>query len=291
MRSIVLSTFVVVGLASAVMAQTVSLAPDRTDMRTVTITANAPIFLVPDSSRTPLRVAVMGSRLGLIKAEGDWFNVEFRDPQFGTRVGYVEKKYARENLPDLQPMDLSIRETVNAPTTSSRDESRQRDRPTPATPSRSPGQLNAHRREGFWFSAGLGRGWLGCEDCDGERLGGLSGGLTFGGTLTPRVLLGVGTTGWTKAAFGERLSLGTLDLRLRFYPSTNSGFFITGGLGAGSISFAGESEFGAGAVLGLGMDLRVGSNVSITPFLNGFAMASSNLDANVGQMGLAITVH
>jgi hypothetical protein len=31
--------------------------------------------------------------------------------------------------------------------------------------------------------------------------------------------------------------------------------------------------------------------VSLTPYWNGFAMSSSNTDANVGQVGLGITVH
>ena len=39
------------------------------------------------------------------------------------------------------------------------------------------------------------------------------------------------------------------------------------------MSFAGESEFGVGLMLGLGWDIRVGRNVSLTPFWNGFAMS------------------
>jgi hypothetical protein len=135
-------------------------------------------------------------------------------------------------------------------------------------------------REGFWFNAGLGIGSLGCEDC-GERENGLSGG----------VLLGVGTTGWAKSEAGETLTVGTLDARLRFYPARKSGFFVTGGLGLGAIRFAGESEYGLGLVLGVGWDIRVGRNVSLTPFYNGFAMRSDLADANVGQLGIGITIH
>src|SRR5262249_14853744 len=119
---------------------------------------------------------------------------------------------------------------------------------------------------------------------------GLSGGLSLGGTISPRVLLGVGTTGWARSYLGETLTVGTLDARLRFYPSVSSGVFITGGLGAGSVTFAGENELGVGAVLGLGWDVRVGRKVSLTPFWNGFAMQSSTLDANVGQIGLGVTI-
>ncbi|MEQ1909374.1 MAG: hypothetical protein ABMA15_11155 [Vicinamibacterales bacterium] len=63
------------------------------------------------------------------------------------------------------------------------------------------------------------------------------------------------------------------------------------GLGLGSISVDGESEVGVGSVLGLGWDIRVGRKVSLTPFWNGFAVATSSDDANVGQLGLGITVH
>lgn len=44
-------------------------------------------------------------------------------------------------------------------------------------------------------------------------------------------------------------------------------------------------------LLGLGFDVRVGRNVSLTPFWNGFAVRSPNADANVGQLGVGITVH
>lgn len=92
-----------------------------------------------------------------------------------------------------------------------------------------------HARKGFWFNGGLGYGSLGCDNCDG-REGGLSGGLALGGTLSQKFLLGVGTTGWTKSEGGATLTVGTLDARVRFYPSATGGFFLTGGLGVGSIS-------------------------------------------------------
>jgi hypothetical protein len=150
-------------------------------------------------------------------------------------------------------------------------------------------------REGFWFNMGLGYGVLGCKNCDGT-INGLTGGLVFGGTLTPRFLLGVGTTGWTKSEGGATLTVGTLDARLRFYPSATGNFFLTGGVGAGTISgevvgFGSASETGVGIVLGLGYDLRLGQSASITPFWNGFAIQTSNADANVGQLGLGLTFH
>jgi hypothetical protein len=55
--------------------------------------------------------------------------------------------------------------------------------------------------------------------------------------------------------------------------------------------FGNGSEMGWGVVLGLGYDIRISNNISLTPFWNGFAVKSSNLDANVGQLGLSITTH
>jgi len=41
----------------------------------------------------------------------------------------------------------------------------------------------------------------------------------------------------------------------------------------------------------VGWDIRVGRNVSLTPFWNGFAMANDIADANVGQIGIGVTIH
>ena len=150
-------------------------------------------------------------------------------------------------------------------------------------------------RQGFWFNVGLGYGSLGCQDCSG-REGALSGGLAIGGTLSPKVVIGVGTNGWTKSEGGATLTAGTLTALIRFYPSASGGFFLLGGLGAGTVKvgisgFGSGSETGVGALLGLGYDFRVGDNVSLTPFWNGFAVNTSNTDANVGQIGVGVTVH
>ena len=154
---------------------------------------------------------------------------------------------------------------------------------------------NAQVRDGFWFSGGLGFGTLGCDNC-GSRTNGLSGGLSLGGTITPRFLLGVGSEAWTRTEQGATLTVGTLDARVRFYPSTTGGFFLTGGLGVGSVTgslvgFGSSTETGLGMIFGLGYDVRVAKNTSITPYWNGFAMRNSNTNANVGQLGLAITLH
>lgn len=154
---------------------------------------------------------------------------------------------------------------------------------------------NTQTRDGLWFSGGLGYGSLGCDGCD-SREGGVSGGLSFGGTITPRLLLGAGASGWTKSEQGATLTVGLVDARVRFYPQTRGGFFVTGGVGVGSVSasvdgFGSDTETGVGLILGMGYDIRVARNTSITPYWNGYAMKNDNTDANVGQLGLAITIH
>lgn len=154
---------------------------------------------------------------------------------------------------------------------------------------------NAQIRKGFWFNGGLGYGSLGCDGCSG-RTGAASWDLSLGGTISPTFLLGVGTSGWTKSQFGATTTVGTLDLRAHFYPSAKGGFFLTGGVGASSVStaisgIASGSETGLAILIGLGYDIRVASNISITPFWNGFAVRTSNTTPNVGQLGVGITVH
>jgi hypothetical protein len=154
---------------------------------------------------------------------------------------------------------------------------------------------SAPARNGFWMSGGVGYGSLGCDNC-GSREGGISGNISLGGTITPRFLLGAGASGWTKTDQGATLTVGLVDARVRFYPQTHGGFFLTGGLGLGTVTaeipgFGSHTEQGFGMIAGLGYDLRVARNVSLTPFWNAYAMKNSNTDANVGQLGMAVTLH
>ena len=150
-------------------------------------------------------------------------------------------------------------------------------------------------RDGFWISGGLGYGSLGCDQCGGQRESGVSGDISLGGTISPRFLIGVGSSAWSKSESGATMTVGTLDARVRFYPSTTGGFFVTGGIGLGQVrgDFGGFSTTsnGVGTIVGMGWDLRVAKNVSLTPYWNGFAMKNKDTDANVGQAGIAVTLH
>ena len=243
--------------------------------------ADAPILLDP-SATTPLRIAAVGTSLIAFEEQGGWPRVEFQDPQFGLRTGYIATRFVRIERAAQRPTHFSVTQPVGVGPAGSQN---------PVVAAVRPPLV----RSGFWFSAGLGYGTLGCETCFGERVHGGSGGLSMGGTVSDRVLLGGGTTGWARSEDGVLVSASTLDFRVRFYFVRTSGFFMNGGLGLGSISLASGgttiSETGVGLMLGLGWDGRVGRNISLTPFWNGSAISTDIADVNFGQVGLGSTIH
>jgi hypothetical protein len=86
---------------TAVFAQSTSapvlLRPEHYGPTATTVNADAPIYVMPDASRAPLRVAKKGSRVNVIEAfDADWWSIGFIDPEFGQRRGYVETQYLRK---------------------------------------------------------------------------------------------------------------------------------------------------------------------------------------------------
>jgi len=79
--------FVVVAIAA-----TAPPAAAQEPARTVTLTADAPVFADPSTDRPPLRIGKAGSVLRLLSVNGDWCQVEFNDPERGNRTGYVQTK-------------------------------------------------------------------------------------------------------------------------------------------------------------------------------------------------------
>lgn len=75
---------------------------------TAVVISNAAIYASPDAALPPLRVAAQGTVLGLVATEGDWAQVEYSDPQFGHRVGWMQRA-SLNAAASLQPMDLSVK--------------------------------------------------------------------------------------------------------------------------------------------------------------------------------------
>lgn len=156
-------------------------------------------------------------------------------------------------------------------------------------PSRAEAQDRPQTRDGFWFNGGAGFGSLGCRTCDVRRSA-VALALGVGGTLNQKVLLGASIDAWASDG-----TVAALLARLRFYPSGTSGFFLTGGLGLGKwqadATDFNPSDAGTAELIGLGYDVRVSPNLSVTPFWNWFAIQTTNNDHNVAQLGLSLTVH
>jgi hypothetical protein len=80
--------------ASVVWVPSPVLARQRAPQRAQVIKA-APIFLVPDASRAPLRIAEEGTWLTVLSVRKEWLEVEWQDRQYGPRVGYVRAEFVR----------------------------------------------------------------------------------------------------------------------------------------------------------------------------------------------------
>ena len=63
--------------------------------QTATTIVAAPVFASPDDRQPALRVAREGSVLLLLDVTGEWCHIEFEDPQYGRRAGYVQAKFVR----------------------------------------------------------------------------------------------------------------------------------------------------------------------------------------------------
>jgi len=164
-----------------------------------------------------------------------------------------------------------------------------------------------HARKGFWIGFGGGFGSLGVEDGDTRES---SGAATFklGGTLSQSLLLGVQVDAWTKTVDSfegsATLTFGTVTALVVFYPMSNGGLYLSGGIGVatltGEISSGGlgisETKGGPGGVVGIGYDIRLGRNFSLTPYFN-FSAGNINLaegtsmGVNMFQTGLAVNWH
>jgi hypothetical protein len=156
----------------------------------------------------------------------------------------------------------------------------------------------AQTRQGLWVGGGMGYGSLGlsCDGCgDVDREGGLSGYAKVGGTLRQNILLGVEFNGWTKSELGATVTMGNMSGAAYWYPMATQGLFLKAGAGYSILSveddFGDANDTGLGILAGVGYDVRVGRNLSITPVANWFRGGFDGGSANVLQLGLGVTSH
>lgn len=139
----------------------------------------------------------------------------------------------------------------------------------------------SHRR-GFWLGFGIGGGANLSSTLDGGSTAGFAGLFRAGGTLSPRWLLGGESTGWSSDVGDEswawRSNFSAIAI---FYPSASKGFFLKAGPsfvtisesrsttvsvdGVDVTSSVSASEYGFGATLGTGYDIRIGRKLSLVP--------------------------
>src|SRR5689334_22178304 len=126
-------------------------------------------------------------------------------------------------------------------------------------------------RKGFWIGFGLGWGSYGisCSSCSGVgRTGSNTGYLKMGGTVSPHLLLGGESVVWVRGVADTTLTVGNVTFSAYYYPQPASGLFLNAGVGfsRAEVSDGGTiSSTGPGLTLGAGYDIRVGTNLSITP--------------------------
>jgi hypothetical protein len=110
---------------------------------------NTPVYVAPDASRTPLRIAAQGTVFTVVAEQGEWTQVQFKDPQWGIRVGYVATKALQFRRPELEPMDLSTATRPAGPAPATPDAHAQ-----PAAPR--PWEVTSRSFERVWIDVNLG---------------------------------------------------------------------------------------------------------------------------------------
>jgi hypothetical protein len=130
------------------------------------------------------------------------------------------------------------------------------------------------QHRGFWIGFGLGGGTNFADFAEGNRAG-VGGYVRLGGTISQKFLLGGEAAGWGRDVGGGTFSESGLTAVALYYPA-GPGVFLMGGAGfAGwSVSTSVGSTTttttagGFAGTLGAGYDLRVGTNLFITPSLD-----------------------
>jgi hypothetical protein len=146
-------------------------------------------------------------------------------------------------------------------------------------------------RDGPWFAFGLGAGNVGadCDNCGTGRTNGPSGNLRAGITVTPGVLLGGELTGWRHSSGGVDKTMGFISGVLIWYPSPGDALFFK--LGVGAMNYTaddGNDKITASAPsgsLGLGYDIRISGDVSVTPYFNTLSSANATFRLNDSSSG------
>ena len=130
------------------------------------------------------------------------------------------------------------------------------------------------QHRGFWIGFGLGGGANLADFAEGSRAG-VGGYLRMGGTISQKFLLGGEAAGWARDVSGGTFSESGLTAVALYYPA-GPGIFLKAGAGFAGWSWSVSSGStttsttagGFAGTLGIGYDLRIGTNLFITPNLD-----------------------
>jgi len=156
------------------------------------------------------------------------------------------------------------------------------------------------RRQGFWLlvGAGYGSASISCDQCSGDYESGLAGTLALGGTLNEQLLVGVESDWWTKDVNGVWRSVGVVTGVGYLFPWRERGLFIKAGVGVAGFHTTGfgpnKDQFGFGVVGGVGYDIPVHRDFSLTPVASyhwgtlGDEGAFTGLSQSLIQVGVGV---
>lgn len=172
------------------------------------------------------------------------------------------------------------------------------------------GAQDRHRRNGFWAGAGVAAAAFhtDCPSCTENEINGPGAAIRIGGSPAQNILLGGEVAGWSQSASGVKRSATYLSLIALWYPWAQRGLHVKFGVGVGGSRRDDgtdvETATGRGGSLGVGFDIRIARNVSLSPFVQGLSVMVNDMKRNgttitlvpdtrlnLGQIGVAITWH
>lgn len=130
------------------------------------------------------------------------------------------------------------------------------------------------QHRGFWIGFGFGGGTNFADFAEGNRAG-VGGYVRLGGTISQKFLLGGEAAGWGRDVGGSTFSESGVTAVALYYPA-GPGVFLKAGAGfagwavstsAGSTTTT-TTAGGFAGTLGAGYDLRIGTNLFLTPNLD-----------------------
>jgi hypothetical protein len=167
-------------------------------------------------------------------------------------------------------------------------------------------QSNPHVRQGFTIGFGLGlgsgeiSGTSGSLSVSSGRKDDLTGYLRIGGAINENLVLAGEASGSTHGESGATGTLAFVSFVALLYPASTADFYLKAGAGIAKTEISGfgltYSATGYGLTGGLGYDIRVARNFSLSPFaaylyMPGADVSGIKLGGNLLQVGLGVTWH